>query len=83
MGNALGIDEWAWAPDGRAFIYSRGGVGSVGNVWSQPLDGGKATQLTNFTTETIWGFSLAPDGKRLVLSRGHSTLDVVLIKDAR
>ena len=82
-GKSLGIDAWAWAPDGRSLIYSRGGIGAVANLWSQPLDGGKPSQLTNFTTETIWGFSLAPDGKRLVLSRGHSTLDVVLIKDAR
>jgi Tol biopolymer transport system component len=55
----------------------------VSNLWSQPLDGGKPSQITNFTTELINEFAIAPDGKHIALSRGHSTLDVVLVKDAR
>jgi Tol biopolymer transport system component len=71
-----------WAPDGRGIIYvaTRSGVA---NLWRQPLDGSKPAQLTNFPAELIAGLSLATDGKRIALSRGHSTLDVVLIKDAR
>jgi serine/threonine protein kinase/Tol biopolymer transport system component len=75
-------NEWMWAPDGRGIIYvaTRSGVA---NLWRQPLDGSKPAQLTNFPAELIAGLSLATDGKRIALSRGHSTLDVVLIKDAR
>ena len=77
-----GVGEWSWAPDGRAIIYSVSQRG-VENLWSHPLDGGKPSQITNFTTELIREFAIAPDGKRIALSRGHSTLDVVLVKDAR
>jgi serine/threonine protein kinase len=82
QGRSLGLDNWAWSPDGRAIIYT-GFQKGVSNLWSQPLDGGKPSQITNFTTESIRGLTIAPDGKRMALSRGHSTLDVVLIKDAK
>ena len=77
-----GLGVGAWAPDGRAIIYSASQKG-VSNLWTLPLNGGKPSQITDFTTESIPEFAIAPDGKRLALSRGHSTLDVVLIKDAR
>lgn len=72
----------SWAPDGRAIVYSLTQK-NVTNLWSQPLDGGKPTQITNFTTERIWDLAISADGKRIALSRGHSTIDVVLIKDDR
>ena len=77
-----GLGGWSWAPDGRAIIYSASQKG-VSNLWSLPLNGGKPSQITNFTTETIPELAIAPDGKRIALSRGHSTLDVVLIKDSK
>ncbi len=82
QGRRLGGGDWAWSPDGRAIIYTTFQNG-VSNLWSQPLDGGKPSQITNFTTESIRGLAISPDGKRIALSRGHSTLDVVLIKDSR
>jgi len=81
QGRNLGADNWAWSADGRAIIYITFQNG-VSNLWSQPLDGGKPSQITNFTTESIRGLAIAPDGKHIALSRGHSTLDVVLIKDS-
>jgi Tol biopolymer transport system component len=81
-GRHMGNVDWAWSPDGRAIIYA-GFKNAVSNLWSQPLDGGKPSQITNFTTETIQGLAVAPDGKHIALSRGHSTLDVVLIKDSK
>lgn len=77
-----GLGGWSWAPDGRAIIYSST-QNDVSNLWSQPLGGGKPSQITDFTTERIWEFTLAGDGKRVALSRGHTTLDVVLIKDSK
>ncbi|MEP6636240.1 MAG: protein kinase [Acidobacteriota bacterium] len=73
---------WMWASDGHAIIYTASQKG-VTNLWSQPLDGGKPSQITNFTAETIPQLSLSPDGKGFAIARGHSTLDVVLIKDVR
>jgi Tol biopolymer transport system component len=77
-----GVGDWTWAPDSRAIIYSVIQSG-VENLWSQPLDGGKPSQITNFTTELMHSFAVAPDGKHIAVSRGHSTLDVVLVKDVR
>jgi Tol biopolymer transport system component len=55
----------------------------VSNIWSQPLNGGKPVQLTNFTTGRIFNFDWSRDGKWLALARGSMTNDVVLISDLR
>ena len=77
-----GLGGVSWAPDGRAIVYSLTQK-NVTNLWSQPLDGGKPTQMTNFTSERIPDLAISADGKRIALCRGHSTIDVVLIKDDR
>jgi Tol biopolymer transport system component len=71
-----------WTPDGRALLYvdTRN---NVSNVWSQPVDGGKPVQLTNFKTLGIDAYDLSPDGRHLVCSRWTSNSDVVLVKDFR
>jgi eukaryotic-like serine/threonine-protein kinase len=73
------IKPLRWNADGSAILYTdrRGGVG---NVWSQPLDGSPPTQVTSFTSDDIYYFDLARDG-RLVLSRGGSTSSVVMLSD--
>ncbi|MGB7437285.1 MAG: hypothetical protein WBR26_07280 [Candidatus Acidiferrum sp.] len=62
------------------FLDSRDGVG---NVWLQPLQGGKPRQLTNFSSDRIYSFDWSPDGKQLVVARGNSSSDVVLISNFR
>jgi len=71
-----------WAPDGRAIQYTlvRNGVG---NLWEQPLTGGAAHQITNFTSDEIFSFAWSPDGKQLALSRGRLSHDVILISNFR
>ena len=71
-----------WAPAGDALTYGRE-VDGVGNLWSQPLDGGPPRQITSFTGLQIFSYDWSPDGKQLVLSRGQETRDVVLITDFR
>ena len=75
-----GRDHFGWSKDSRSIIYNdtRGGVG---NIWSYPLDGGPPKQLTSFKTEQIYNFNWSSDGKQLVLARGTTTSDVVLITD--
>jgi len=70
----------AWTTDSRAVIYASVQNG-VDNLWKQPIDGSAPQQVTNFASDSIFNFALASDGKRLAMSRGHSTLDIVLIKD--
>jgi serine/threonine protein kinase/Tol biopolymer transport system component len=69
-----------WTANSRALTYvdTRGGIS---NVWSQPLDGGKPTQLTDFKADQIFFFDWSSDGKQLATSRGLVTTDVVLISD--
>ena len=64
-------------PDGRSFLYSTQKDNAV-NMWSQPIDGGEPKQLTKFPN-IGHSFDLSPDGKQIVVSRGTSTSDVVLI----
>ncbi|MBI4471178.1 MAG: PD40 domain-containing protein, partial [Acidobacteria bacterium] len=69
-----------WANNSRALIYAetRGGVS---NLWSLPLNGGAATQLTKFTKDRIYSFAFSTDSRRLALTQGFSTRDVVLISN--
>jgi hypothetical protein len=53
----------------------------VSNLWAQSIDGSPPKQLTNFTTDRIFGFAFSRDGKQLALSRGTQASDVVLISD--
>jgi Tol biopolymer transport system component/serine/threonine protein kinase len=71
-----------WSPDGRGLRYmdSRSGVT---NIWLQPFPDGASTQLTNFTAEQLLAYAWSPDGKRLVVARGTTSSDVVLITNFR
>jgi Tol biopolymer transport system component len=51
-----------WTPDGRAVAYIKT-QGDVANIWAQPLDGGKAVQLTDFKSDLIFNFAWSNDGK--------------------
>jgi Tol biopolymer transport system component len=75
-----------WTPDSKAIIYAdaRGdGDQSADNIWSVPLDGGTAKQLTSFNTGLIFAFAVSRDGKQIALSRGTQTDDVILLRDAQ
>ena len=69
-----------WTRDGRALTYV-GTEGSVSNVWLQPIDGAPPKQLTSFKSDRIFSFEWAPDGKQLVVARGITASDVVLISN--
>jgi Tol biopolymer transport system component len=70
-----------WAPDSRSLYYLRDTKGGVTNVWSYDPDKSESKQITDFKTETIFDFVWSSDGKQLVLSRGTTTSDVVLIRN--
>jgi Tol biopolymer transport system component/DNA-binding winged helix-turn-helix (wHTH) protein len=72
----------AWAPDGTALQYGFTQNGEC-NIWEQPLDGSKPRQLTTFASGQIFDFHWSRDGKRLLMSRGEISSDVVLISNLR
>ncbi len=74
---ALPNADIQWTPGGEALAYVDG---TGNNVWIQPIDGGPAHALTHFTDQTIFAFGWSPDGKRLALSRGVRSSDIVLLK---
>ena len=71
-----------WMPDGRgiAYVDTRSGVS---NIVTQSLDGGPPKKLTDFNSDIIFAWDLSRDGKRLVVSRGIETRDVVIISNFR
>jgi Tol biopolymer transport system component len=75
-----GVGGFRWSPDGRSLnqeVTSKG----VTNVWSYPLDGGQPKQLTDFKNDRIFNFRWFHDGKGMVMARGTSMSDVVMIRD--
>jgi serine/threonine protein kinase/Tol biopolymer transport system component/tetratricopeptide (TPR) repeat protein len=76
---ANGMSSIHWTPDGRAFVYTDYRDG-VTNLLLQPVEGGAARQITNFTREIFYSFDLARDG-RLLLANGVTTSDIVIFRD--
>ena len=74
--------KFRWSLDGRSLTYDEA-RGGVSNIWSFPLDGSPPKQLTDFKTDQIYNFKWSDDGKQLVLARGTTTSDVVLIQNFR
>jgi Tol biopolymer transport system component len=70
--------QWMPGSQNIAFIKE---TNNVSNIWSLPLDGGKAQQLTDWKTDRIFWFTWSRDGKQLAVARGRTSFDVVLIKD--
>ncbi len=80
LGDSINGFVLRWSPDGSAILHLRE---DLLNIWSQPVDGGKPSQLTNFHGDQIFNFAWSHDGKWLALARGKVTEDVVLISDIR
>ena len=77
----LQLKSFQWAPDGQGVAYIN--EQDHRNLWEQPLDGRPPRALTHFADAKILEFGWSPDGKRLVLSRGHVSDDMVLLKGLR
>ena len=74
---------YEWSPDGAALHYIDSPKGKY-DLWSQPLDGSAATRISDFDfSDEIGGFAWSQDGSNLVISRGHTSSDIVLLKNFR
>jgi Tol biopolymer transport system component len=74
-----------WAPDGRALILAKA-TGAGSNLFYQPLDGNKPTQITHFDTEPlgIADYSFSPDGKQIAITRGRiNDSDLIMFTNFR
>jgi WD40 repeat protein len=70
--------NYRWDADSQALILSRG-EGNVDNLWRLPIDGSPAVQLTQFTSDRIFTFSVGAD-RRLAVARGETAHDVVILR---
>jgi Tol biopolymer transport system component len=68
--------------DNSAFIYSKR-EGNVDNLYTEPVNGGPATQLTHYKTDHIRSYEFTRDGKMLVISRGNEVANTLMISNFR
>jgi Tol biopolymer transport system component len=84
-----GQNRIAWTPDGRGVIYIvTDSVSNTSNLWEQPVATAGSTavpakQITNFHSLEIWSMAFSPDGKQLLLARGRSLADAVMLSHFR
>jgi DNA-binding winged helix-turn-helix (wHTH) protein/Tol biopolymer transport system component len=71
-----------WSPDGKALQYVLTSNGAS-NIWQQPLSAVKPGQLTHFNSGEIFDFSWTADHERLLMTRGQSMRDVILLSHFR
>lgn len=71
-----------WTPDGRSLVFHKTEK-QTGNLWKQDLDGSAPGRLTDFKSEMIFNYAFSADGKRLFVSRGKRTVNVVMLKNFR
>lgn len=75
----------AWAPDGSALILDKV-TGAGSNLFYQPLDGSKPTQITHFDSEplVVASYSVSPDGKQIAIGRARvNDSDLVMFSNFR
>jgi hypothetical protein len=75
-----GIGDLRWSPDRKKLQYLLTRDGAT-NIWEQPVTGGKAKQLTGFTSGLIFDFNWSSVHSKLLLTRGSVSGDVVLLRN--
>ena len=71
-----------WSPDNKSIFYSMS-ANNVTNIWSQPLEGGPAKQVTEFNDLFMTSFAWSRDGKQLACTRGSLVRDAILVTDVK
>jgi Tol biopolymer transport system component len=71
-----------WSEDGKSLLYLMTTRGAS-NLWRQPIAGGPAVQVTQFSDEEIFNFSWSASQRQWAIVRGATSRDVVLVSDRR
>ena len=75
------VAQFTWSPDGKELTVLTTRDGTP-NIYRQPLDGSPAAPITNFKSGRIYNFAWSADGKELLLARGNTVNDLLLIREA-
>lgn len=69
-----------WTRDSKSLISFE--LPNYINLWQQPIDGSAPKQLTNFDSQQqIRAYDISADGKTLVVSRGNSATEAILLEN--
>jgi len=68
-----------WSPNSEGFDYVSNQNGGF-YLWRLPLGGAQPIALAHFDSGQTWNFAWSPDGRKLALSMGAVSSDVVLIR---
>jgi hypothetical protein len=68
-----------WTPDSKSLISVE--FPNHVNLWQQPIDGSAAQPLTNFGAQQLRAYALSADGKTLVVARGNSSTEAILLEN--
>jgi len=82
---STGVHRADWAPDSRALVLDKA-TGAGSNLFYQPLDGSKPTQITHFDSEPlrVSSYSFSPDGKQIAIGRSRvNDSDLVMFSNFR
>jgi len=71
----------SWTPNGDGISFLKN-IDGIGNVWTQPVNGGPPVQETKFTSGSIANFDWSAKGE-LICSRTSRRRDVFLIRNFR
>lgn len=69
-----------WKPNNEAVTYISTENG-VSNIYLQPVNGGSAVKITNFSADNLFSFDWSNDGKAIVFARGLIRDDLILIEN--
>lgn len=74
------IEQYQWSPDSKSLtvLTTRGGVP---NIWREPIDGKPAEPISDFRSGRIFNFAWCEDGTDLLIVRGNTINDLILIND--
>ena len=78
---SAGTPSMEWLPGSDGFVFVDLSKGA-GNLWLQPLAGGRPRQLTNFDSGEIGSFDVDRKG-RIALARFARVSDLVIIRNFR
>ncbi len=76
------ITSYAWSPDGTKIALNRR-IGDGSNVWVIGADGSHPVQVTQLAGADVFRLRWLPDNRRLVVSAGTLSRDMVLIRNFR
>jgi len=76
----INLPRWSPGASGLQFLLTQDGAV---NLWEQSLSGGDARQLTHFNSGVIFDYTWSSDRRRLLMTRGEITSDVVLLSNIR